>query len=112
LTQLTKKLHTIAGDLSLSSHSYNYSLNKYNQDWQRWINQGWVTEYILQNYVENKFEQELIQFIDDTKSLKANFSIGIYAGVFFNKKDTTKLEKLVKAYGFSYTLFSWQSRFS
>ena len=68
--------------VSLSPNSQGFSYQNYLQDWQRWVEQGWVQELVLQVY-----RQELDSFLAELNQAAVRFArqhipvaIGIYTG--------------------------------
>ncbi|MEB3342291.1 glycoside hydrolase family 10 protein [Okeania sp.] len=79
--------------VSVSSNPYDFSYNLYLQDWQTWIERGFVDEFILQVYRDglSSFVEELEQPPVKNTRNKIPFSIGILAGTL---KTTMRIEKI------------------
>ncbi|HIK11477.1 MAG TPA: family 10 glycosylhydrolase [Oscillatoriaceae cyanobacterium M33_DOE_052] len=68
--------------ISLSPNSYEFSYNKYLQDWLTWVNRGWVEELLLQVYRDDakSFEAELAQTAVQIAAQKIPVGVGILTG--------------------------------
>lgn len=105
LDSLTKEVVDIIGPFSLSVLPFPYSLDKYNVNWIQWINKGYISEIILQNYVPKNFKVDLLKFDKQTKDLNIKRSIGLYQ----RKKSLQKEIDIIKGYDMSYSIFSYRT---
>lgn len=101
--------------LSLSPNPYHFSLNQYNQDWLKWVNDGYVDEVVLQVYrpTTKEFEKAIatskINYVPDFVPV----AIGIYAGPLDKLTSPKEIEKQIKVsenLGYGFSIFCWEYR--
>ncbi len=103
LNDLTLELVNKVGPISFSVLPLNYAKANYNTDWKYWLDNGWVSEIILQNYAANNFDYEISQFKNNTRHFEGNKGIGIYLR---NNTDINIYRKKVNREGFKLYMFS------
>jgi uncharacterized lipoprotein YddW (UPF0748 family) len=101
--------------LSLSPNPYDFSLNKYNQDWLKWAKKGYIDEVIIQIYRPNSAQVK--QAVDTSKInyLPEHIPIGIriFAGNFDNFLHPQEIQKQIdvtEKFGYGYSIFCWEYR--
>lgn len=95
LNELTKELYLLLGPFSISVLPLNYSVTNYNANWNMWIQQGYISEIILQNYVEDNFDYELYLFDTLTSSYKITRGCGIYLRSNYSKQTLNKYKQKI-----------------
>lgn len=106
---LAHEVYKIGGKFSLSVLPQQYALTKYNQDWEYFLQQGYLSEIILQNYVEKNFDKNLAQFIETVERYHAPYSIGIYAGEVGSPRNINQWVESLKSKNINYTVFPFRS---
>lgn len=84
MQRLSQTVKTAKPDciVSLSPNSQGFSYQNYLQDWQTWVEQGWVQELVLQVYRQqlDSFLTELNQSAVQFARQRIPVAIGIYTG--------------------------------
>ena len=109
VNELALKVYKIGGKFSLSVLPQQYALQKYNQDWEHFLQQGYLSEIILQNYVEKNFDKNLVDFTRTVEKYNVNYSIGIYKGELNQPKNITNLINTLKSRNINYTVFPFRT---
>ena len=83
--------------VSLSPNSQSFSYHHYLQDWQTWVQQGWVDELVLQAYRDNldSFAAELVQPAIQQARRRIPVAIGILTGTWGSPIATEQIEQQV-----------------
>ncbi len=123
MTNLTKKVVRAVRKvndkliISVSPNPYHFSLEKYNQDWIKWVQEKLVDEIVIQIYritateVANSINSSGIK----TVSRYIPVGIGIYTGNLWQRKSLAEIAKqisVVKQYNYGYSLFCWEYLFT
>ncbi|MBE9237357.1 glycoside hydrolase family 10 protein [Anabaena aphanizomenioides LEGE 00250] len=114
INQAVKKIKPQA-KISLSPNSQYFAYKYYLQDWENWVNKGWVDELILQVYRDDKksFIAEIEKPAVKLAMKKIPVSIGISTGTLLSPVDIESIKEQVqivrdhKFFGFSF--FYWES---
>jgi hypothetical protein len=109
VNELALEVYKIGGKFSLSVLPQQYALEKYNQNWEHFLQQGYLSEIILQNYVEKNFEKNLEDFLITVKKYNVNYSIGIYKGEILKPLDIKHLVNKLKSRNINYTVFPFRT---
>lgn len=109
INSLAHEVYKIGGKFSLSVLPQQYALTKYNQDWEYFLQQGYLSEIILQNYVEKNFDKNLAGFRETVERYNVNYSIGIYAGEVGRPRDINKWVESLKSKNIKYRVFPFRS---
>ncbi|NJL51597.1 MAG: hypothetical protein HC930_04145 [Hydrococcus sp. SU_1_0] len=109
INSLAHEVYKISGKFSLSVLPQQYALIKYNQDWEYFLQQGYLSEIILQNYVEKNFDKNLADFKATVERYETPYSIGIYAGEVGRPREINKWIESLKSKNINYTLFPFRS---
>ncbi|MBE9079542.1 family 10 glycosylhydrolase [Romeria aff. gracilis LEGE 07310] len=104
--------------LSLSPHPAGYAYHYYLQDWQRWVDNGWIDELVLQVYRNDlaSFETELSQPGVQSARQRIPVSVGILTGTWERPIGFEQIAEQVAAsrdrnfHGVSF--FYWQTLWS
>ncbi|NCO75958.1 MAG: family 10 glycosylhydrolase [Cyanobacteria bacterium] len=99
--------------LSLSPNPYNFSLNKYNQDWLNWAKKGYIDEVVIQIYRPNSAQVKQAITTSKINYLPDNIpvGIGIFAGNFDNFLHPEEIQKQIavaEKFGYGYSIFCWE----
>ncbi|PSF37435.1 hypothetical protein C7H19_09695 [Aphanothece hegewaldii CCALA 016] len=119
LTNLTQKVYQLIQEknpkliFSLSPNPYAFSVNRYNQNWIKWINKGYIDEVVVQVY--RKTPTQVQQSINTSGVAEASRFVPVAIGV-FAPWDTTEKEikeqiKVVNESGYGFSVFCWERRF-
>jgi uncharacterized lipoprotein YddW (UPF0748 family) len=101
--------------VSLSPNSYTFAYRTYLQDWQTWVQRGWVEELVLQVYRDDlkSFLAQLSQPAIQMARRQIPVAVGILTGTWSRPVDLAKIQKQVKAVrdrGFDgVSFFYWES---
>ena len=101
--------------VSLSPNSYTFAYRTYLQDWQTWVQRGWVEELVLQVYQDDlkSFLAQLSQPAIQMARRQIPVAVGILTGTWSRPVDLAKIQKQVKAVrdrGFDgVSFFYWES---
>lgn len=101
--------------LSLSPNSQSFSYQHYLQDWQTWIERGWVEELVLQVYRTDRdsFQRELHQPAVQFARQQIPVAIGIHTGSMGQPTPFQQIQdqvEQVRSNGFSgISFFYWES---
>ncbi|MBD1936893.1 glycoside hydrolase family 10 protein [Microcoleus sp. FACHB-68] len=104
--------------VSLSSNSQYFAYRKYLQDWQTWVEQGLVEDFILQVYRNDlsSFQVDLEQPAVQLARRKIPVGVGITTGTWRNPVAMKQIQKqvgLVRERGFyGVSFFYWESLWS
>lgn len=104
--------------VSLSTNSQGFAYRHYLQDWQNWVEQGWVDEFILQVYRDElrDFTAELEGRSLQMARRKIPVGIGILSGTLTNPVTMEQLEQqvqVVRDRGFDgFSFFYWETLWS
>lgn len=109
INSLAHEVYQIGGKFSLSVLPQKYALTKYNQDWEYFLQQGYLSEIIIQNYVEKNFDKNLKEFRETVEKYHVSYSIGVYAGEVGNPRNINKRVASLKSNNISYTVFPFRS---
>jgi uncharacterized lipoprotein YddW (UPF0748 family) len=84
--------------VSLSPNSQSFAYNTYLQDWQTWVERGFVEELVLQVYRDemNSFVAELSQPALQVARRKIPVGIGILAGLWSHPVSMKQIQQQVK----------------
>jgi uncharacterized lipoprotein YddW (UPF0748 family) len=101
--------------LSLSPNPYDFSLNKYNQDWLKWAKLGHIDEVIIQIYRPDSAQLKQAINTSQIHRLPSSFpiAIGIYAGSFRHFLLPSEIQEQIdvtKKLGYGYSVFCWEYR--
>ena len=93
----------------------HFSLKKYNQDWLKWSNQGYIDEIVIQIYRRDsvQFRQSLITSQVDSLPKSIPVAIGIHAGTINNLKKPREIQKQIdisQDFGYGFSIFCWEYR--
>jgi uncharacterized lipoprotein YddW (UPF0748 family) len=85
--------------ISLSPNSPGFAYRHYLQDWQTWVNQGWLGEVIVQTYRNDldRFIAELEQPAMREMHQLVPLGIGILTGTWINPIAIAQIQQQVKA---------------
>ncbi|ANV85981.1 hypothetical protein AWQ21_15495 (plasmid) [Picosynechococcus sp. PCC 7003] len=120
LTALTQKVHDHIKAknpeliLSLSPNAYDFSREKYNQDWLPWVQQGLVDEVVIQVYrpTPEAVAQTIKTSGIETAAQYVPVGIGLYTGYRqgqpFTPDAIDQQIEVVEQKDFGYALFSWE----
>ncbi len=101
--------------VSLSPNSQDFSYRAYLQDWQYWVQRGWVEELVVQIYRDDlkSFVEQLSQPALEVARRQIPVSVGILTGTWSRPVDITQISEQVKAVrlrGFDgVSFFYWES---
>ena len=109
VNELALEVYKIGCKFSLSVLPQQYALEKYNQDWEHFLQQGYLSEIILQNYIENYIDKNLEDFLITVEKYNVNYSIGIYQGEMLKSKDIKHLVNSLKSRNINHTVFPFRT---
>lgn len=119
LTTLTQKVHQLIQEknpkliFSLSPNPYAFSINRYNQDWLKWIKKGYLDEIVIQVY--RKTPREVRQSINTSGVAEASRFVPVALGVFApwnaTEKEIKEQIKVINELGYGFSVFCWERRF-
>ncbi|HBE21393.1 MAG TPA: hypothetical protein DEG17_02650 [Cyanobacteria bacterium UBA11149] len=120
MEQIYKKVKSIKPDclISLSPNSQSFSYNNYLQDWETWVQRGWIDELVLQAYRNDmsSFEAELMKPAVQKARQKIPVSIGITTGTGIRPVGMKRIKAQVEAVrdrGFDgVSFFYWETLWS
>ncbi|MBZ8179992.1 glycoside hydrolase family 10 protein [Oscillatoria salina] len=120
MQDIYQAIKTVKPDLivSVSPNPYGFAYNNYLQDWQTWVQQGFIDELVLQVYRDdlNSFIPELGQPPVQSARSKIPVAIGISSGTIQRPVaiDNIKLQvEAVRSRNFSgVSFFYWESLWS
>lgn len=101
--------------VSLSPNSQDFSYRAYLQDWQYWVQRGWVEELVVQIYRDDlkSFVEQLSQPALEVARRQIPVGVGILTGTWSRPVDITQISEQVKAVrlrGFDgVSFFYWES---
>lgn len=101
--------------VSLSPNSQDFSYRAYLQDWQYWVQRGWVEELVIQIYRDDlkSFVTQLSQPAIEVARRHIPVGVGILTGTWGRPVDIAKISEQVKAVrdrGFDgVSFFYWES---
>ncbi len=101
--------------VSLSPNSQSFAYRAYLQDWQTWVQRGWVEELVLQVYRDemSSFLTELSQPAVQMARRQIPVGVGILTGTWRRPVDIAQIQQQVKAVrdrGFDgVSFFYWES---
>lgn len=101
--------------ITLSPNSQGFSYRTYLQDWQTWVQQGWIEELVLQVYRQSlpTFEAELKQPAVQLARQRIPVAIGIHTGSWGQPVNMQQIQEQVQAardQGFNgVSFFYWES---
>lgn len=101
--------------VSLSPNSQDFSYRAYLQDWQYWVQRGWVEELIVQIYQNDlkSFSEQLTQPALEVARRQIPVSVGILTGTWSRPIDIAQIReqvKVVRERGFNgVSFFYWES---
>ncbi|HEY9699854.1 MAG TPA: family 10 glycosylhydrolase [Trichocoleus sp.] len=85
--------------ISLSPNPQGFAYQAYLQDWQTWVDRGWIEELVLQAYRQDlkRFQAELIQPAVQAAKRHIPVTIGIHTGSWQNPVSFRQIQKQVQA---------------
>jgi uncharacterized lipoprotein YddW (UPF0748 family) len=101
--------------VSLSPNSQDFSYRAYLQDWQYWVQRGWVEELVIQIYRDDlkSFVEQLSQPAIEVARRQIPVGVGILTGTWGRPVDIAQISEQVKAVrdrGFDgVSFFYWES---
>lgn len=101
--------------ITLSPNSQGFSYRTYLQDWQTWVQRGWIEELVLQVYRQSlpTFEAELKQPAVQLARQRIPVAIGIHTGSWSQPVNMQQIQEQVQAardQGFNgVSFFYWES---
>lgn len=117
INKIAQKIREIRPNctISLSPNLQNFAYRSYLQDWQTWVQQGWIDELVLQVYRNNasQIQAELSQVSVQTAKQRIPVAIGLLSGVWRNPIEIARVQaqvNLVRRNGFDgVSFFYWES---